>query len=169
MKTRIILTALFSVAIATPALAMEHFTAKLSGDQESKPTGSAATGHGMAMLADDGHNLSVMLHWKDLSANAAAGHIHCCSAAGTDSGVAVLLNPSPTTSGELAMVADLEKDSSYTPGFLAANGGTAAGAKAALLKAMAAGMAYFNLHTANHPGGEIRGNISGGMKMDMKH
>lgn len=165
MKTRIIVACMLTAGLAAPALAMEHFTAKLSGSQESKPTGSAATGHGLAKLADDGHSLSVMLDWKGLSANAAAGHIHCCSAAGVDSGVAIMLKPAATKTGKMSIVADLDVDASYVPAFLAANGGTAAAAKASLLAALKGGMAYFNIHTANHPNGEIRGNISSKMKM----
>ena len=168
MKTRIMFAVLLTVGLATPALAMEHFKARLSASQESKPTGSAATGHGLANLADDGHNLSVILDWKGLSANAAAGHIHCCSATGVDSGVAIMLEPAATKSGRMSIVTDLDLDASYVPAFLAANGGTAATAKAALLTAMKDGMAYFNIHTANHPNGEIRGNISGKVKM-VKH
>ncbi len=166
MKTRTMLAILVSIGMATPALALDNFTAKLSGNQESKPTGSAATGHGMAKLAADGHNLSVMLDWKGLSADAAAGHIHCCAAAGADSDVAIMLKPAAAKSGKLIIVTDLDMAASYMPAFVAANGGTAATAKAALLTAMKGGMAYFNIHTANHPGGEIRGNISSEMKME---
>ena len=165
MKIRIIVVFLLTAGLAEPALAVEHFTAKLSGSQESKPTGSTATGRGSAKLANDGHNLSVMLDWKALSANAVAGHIHCCSPAGVDSGVAIMLKPAATNSGKMSIVADLDLDASYMPAFLAANGRTAATAKAALLPAMKGGMAYFNIHTANHPNGEIRGNISSKMKL----
>jgi hypothetical protein len=161
MKTKIILAALLTATMVTPALAMEHYMAKLTGDQESKPTGSAATGEGMAMLADNGKELSIMLKWSDLSAKASAGHIHCCAAPGADAGVAIMLKPDETTSGNLSNKVDLNKAATYTATFLAANGGTAAGAKAALVKAMGSNNAYFNIHTANHPGGEIRGNISG--------
>ena len=45
----------------------------------------------------------------------------------------------------------------YNAPFVTANGGTAAGAEAALLAGIAAGKAYFNVHTQSVPGGEIRG------------
>jgi hypothetical protein len=38
-----------------------------------------------------------------------------------------------------------------------ANGGTTAGAEAALLAGLEAGQAYLNIHTTMFPGGEIRG------------
>jgi hypothetical protein len=37
------------------------------------------------------------------------------------------------------------------------NGGTPAGAEAALLAGLASGSAYLNIHTTLFPGGEIRG------------
>ena len=43
------------------------------------------------------------------------------------------------------------------PVLLAANGGTAAGAEAALGAGLAAGRSYLNIHTSAFPGGEIRG------------
>jgi hypothetical protein len=48
----------------------------------------------------------------------------------------------------------------YNPAFVTANGGTAASAEAALLAGMAAGQTYFNIHTTNNPGGEIRGQLA---------
>jgi hypothetical protein len=47
--------------------------------------------------------------------------------------------------------------SSYNPAFVTANGGTTAGAEAALFSAMVAGESYLNIHTSQFPGGEIRG------------
>jgi hypothetical protein len=46
---------------------------------------------------------------------------------------------------------------SYNPAFVTANGGTTAGAEAALLAGLEAGQAYLNIHTTMFPGGEIRG------------
>ncbi|RYI98685.1 MAG: CHRD domain-containing protein, partial [Acetobacteraceae bacterium] len=51
----------------------------------------------------------------------------------------------------------LDDAASYAPAFLAANGGTAQGAYAALVDAMLANEAYVNIHTAAYPNGEIRG------------
>ena len=51
---------------------------------------------------------------------------------------------------------DLTLTASYNAPFVTANGGTAAGAEAALLAGIAAGKAYFNIHTTVVPGGEIR-------------
>jgi hypothetical protein len=47
--------------------------------------------------------------------------------------------------------------SSYNASFITANGGTPASAFAALLAGLSAGRAYFNIHSSQYPGGEIRG------------
>jgi len=46
---------------------------------------------------------------------------------------------------------------SFNAPFVTANGGTAAGAEAALAAGLAGGMAYLNIHTEFARGGEIRG------------
>ena len=52
---------------------------------------------------------------------------------------------------------DLTSATSYNPAFITANGGTTAGAEAALLAGAAAGTSHLNIHTSVVPGGEIRG------------
>ena len=51
----------------------------------------------------------------------------------------------------------LEALAPYNRAFVAADGGAARGAPAALLTALGGGQAHFNVHTAFAPGGEIRG------------
>jgi hypothetical protein len=55
------------------------------------------------------------------------------------------------------MLFDMTQASTWDPSFITANGGTAAGAEAALAAGAAAGDAYLNIHTTVFPGGEIRG------------
>jgi hypothetical protein len=64
------------------------------------------------------------------------------------------------TSGAYTNTFDLTNASIYTAGFLAASGGTAAGAEDALLTGLAAGQAYANIHNAEFGGGEIRGQFA---------
>jgi hypothetical protein len=47
--------------------------------------------------------------------------------------------------------------SSYNPAYVAAHGGTTAQAEIDLFAAIAAGKAYFNIHSSVYGGGEIRG------------
>jgi CHRD domain/PEP-CTERM motif len=55
---------------------------------------------------------------------------------------------------------DLTLDATYNGTFLTANGGSAAGAEAALVAALFAGDAYANIHNEEFPGGEIRGQLT---------
>ena len=59
--------------------------------------------------------------------------------------------------GTYDKVLDLTLASSYNPAYVTANGGTTAGAEAALAQALADGKSYWNIHTSQFPGGEIRG------------
>jgi hypothetical protein len=52
---------------------------------------------------------------------------------------------------------DMTQAATWNPAFITANGGTAAGAEAALVAGAAAGQVYLNIHTTFAPGGEIRG------------
>ena len=61
------------------------------------------------------------------------------------------------TAGSYSSVFDLTLAPTYGGGFLAASGGTPAGAEAALGAALASGRAYWNIHSFAFPGGEIRG------------
>ena len=70
------------------------------------------------------------------------------------------------TSGSYSNTFNLLDPGFYTvgtpdnPGFLLLNGGTAAGAEAALIAALNSGQAYVNIHDAVYPAGEIRGNFT---------
>ena len=61
------------------------------------------------------------------------------------------------TSGVYNHVLDLTDPTVYNATFLANNGGTAAGAEAAFASALATGRIYWNVHSTQFPGGEIRG------------
>ena len=135
-------------------------TATMNGANESPGTGSPATG--FAALFLDGNLLSVSLIFSGLTGgNAAAAHIHCCTAQGTNTGVTIPFGGFPAAAaGSYSSTFDLTSTSVYTAAFLTANGGTAASAQAALLAGIAAGRAYVNIHDATFPGGEIRGFVT---------
>lgn len=131
------------------------------------PEASGATGSGSVQLAYDTTTqlLSINAQWMGLSGLTTIAHIHCCtSGPGTGTvGVAVTPGTLPgfpvgVTSGSYAAQIDLGNASSFTGAFLTNfGGGTQAGAIAALLAGLAAGTAYFNIHTSAFGGGEIRG------------
>ena len=153
--------ALLSFAGAAQAtLIVYNFT--LSGAAE----GNASPGVGAATVAFDtvAHTMAVNTSFSGLTSPSAIAHIHCCTVApgfGT-AGVATQLPsfvgfPTGVTSGTYSNTFDLTLASSWNPAFVTANGGTTAGAEAALLAGSAAGQSYLNIHTVAFPAGEIRG------------
>ena len=157
----LISTAAIVLAAALPATAATLYRANLDQSQETTPTGSPGTGSGLVNLSDDMNSVAFSLNWTGLTAPAAAGHIHCCAPLGANAPVAIGFAPVPATSGSLFARFDLTDIGTYEGGFLAANGGTAVSARAAFLAGLDGGLAYFNIHTGNFPGGEIRGQVAG--------
>ncbi|MSV27823.1 MAG: CHRD domain-containing protein [Bryobacterales bacterium] len=144
-----------SVAFAGPV----SYSAILSGPGENPPNPSPGTGSATAIIDVVAHTLSVTASFSDLVAGVSAAHIHCCTTAPGNVGVAVgsVGFPVGVMSGVYAHVFDTSLDGTFSAAFRAANGGTAAGAEAALAAGLAAGRAYYNIHTSAFPGGEIRG------------
>jgi len=141
-----------------------EYSANLTGPGESPPNNSPGTGFATVTTDDVANTLFVDVSFSGLTAGTTASHIHSPTASpGTGTaGVATMVPtftnlPLGVTSGDFSQLLDLTMTSAYNPTFVSANGGTAAGAEAALLSGLAAGEAYLNIHTTNFPGGEIRG------------
>lgn len=140
------------------------FDATLSGPAESPPNASPGKGFAEVTLDTVLNTLHVQVTFSDLLGTTTASHIHCCTTL-PNTGTAGVATTVPTfpgfplgvTSGTYDHVLDLTLDTSYNPTFEAANGGTAAGAEAALIAGMEADKTYLNIHTTVVPGGEIRG------------
>lgn len=136
----------------------------LDGPSESPPNASPGTGSGSVLYDSVTHSLQIIVNWSGLTGTTTAAHIHAATVnpnSGT-AGVAVSPPslpgfPAGVTSGSYSNTLDLTQSSVYHPNYLSANGGTAAGAEAALASAMASGRAYFNIHSSTFGGGEIRG------------
>jgi CHRD domain len=112
------------------------FKADLSGASEVPPTTSQGTGN----LAATYDTTSKKLAWKGtvsgLSGNATAAHFHGPAEPGKNAGVLV---PAPGVStGAFEGSATLTDDQA---------------------RALIAGQTYFNVHTAAHPSGEVRGQV----------
>lgn len=145
-----------------------RFAAILNGANERpQPVASAGFGTGLASLGDDGATLSVSLTFAGLTSGTRAAHIHCCVDAESAGPVAIDF---PTrgpdafafdvTAGSFSRVFDLSLASTYGGGFLAANGGDPLRARATFISGFTSGLSYFNIHTANFAGGEIRGQLT---------
>ncbi len=134
------------------------FVATLSGDQEVPMRETDASGTGSAVLTDS--MLSVQIDFEGLTGPAVAAHIHCCPGPAGNGPVAVGFEDFPMlSSGSYSKTFDLDLAATYGGGFLGGFGGDVAMAKAAFVGGLKGGLAYFNIHTAMYPGGEIRGNI----------
>jgi hypothetical protein len=132
----------------------------LLGSNEVPPVVTPATGTSLVTLDTGLSTLSVNETFTGLLAAATAGHIHCCTPLGTNTGVAVPFVGFPNvTSGTYTHTFDLLTASTYDPTFLTNNGGTAASAEAALITGLEAFQAYANIHDTVNPGGEIRGQL----------
>lgn len=156
----VLLTGLALLA-ASPAEAASVFTGDMTGANEVPPNTSQATG--FSTVTVDGNTLTVDMDWADLEGGPpTASHIHCCTPPGTNVGVAIGFDPFPTDiTGSFNDVFDLLDPSIYTMGFLTDfGGGTAAGARDALLAGLNNGLAYTNIHNEMFLGGEIRANLT---------
>jgi uncharacterized protein (TIGR03118 family) len=112
------------------------FTVLLSGAAQNPPVDTP--GSGIGTLALNGTNLSYQISFSGLSAPATAGHIHAPASAITNASVAIPFSFPPGTAGTIS------GSTTVTPDQFAN---------------IVSGLAYVNIHTTNHPGGEIRGQI----------
>jgi hypothetical protein len=128
------------------------------------PPHLSSSGMGTAFVTwDTTTNLmTVQVAFSGLTTGTTASHIHCCVAPPNNVGVATTVPtfigfPLGVTSGTYSHTYNMLDLASYNPAFVAANGGTAASAEAALFAGIMAGHAYLNIHTTTFPGGEIEG------------
>jgi len=145
------------------------FTAVLSGANEVPVVASPGTGLATVILDEAAQTLQINVTFSGLTSNVTAAHIHCCAPLGNNAGVATTVPafpgfPTGVTSGTYSsQVFDLTQSLIYntTPvtGFVALQGGLAQ-AEATFIAGIQAGQTYLNIHTANNPGGEIRGQLT---------
>lgn len=153
-----------AIAVAPASGAVLFYRAILNGASEAPPNASPGTGVAEIRIDNVAHTMRVQASFSGLNGNTSACHIHAPTAvAGTGTaGVATTTPyfagfPIGVTSGTYDNTLDLTLATSYNASYITANGGTTATAEAALLAAIAAGKAYFNVHSTVVPGGEIRG------------
>jgi hypothetical protein len=165
MKSLKLLSAVLVLGSAVQASTITYVTT-LSSANEIPANGSTATGTASITVDSVANTIVFNVAFSGLSSNDTAAHIHCCQPLGTNAGVATVMPSFPNfplgvTSGSFSnQIFSLADVAFYNPAFVTANGGTAASAEAALLAGMAAGQTYFNIHTSNNPGGEIRGQLA---------
>jgi hypothetical protein len=141
------------------------FVGNLTGANEVPPVNSPGTGLATVILDPTAQTIQINATFSGLTSNDTAAHIHCCAPLGTNAGVATTLPAFPgfplgVTSGTFSSaVFDLTQSLIYNPAFVTMEGGLSQ-AEAALIAGIEDGQTYFNIHTMNNPGGEIRSQLS---------
>jgi hypothetical protein len=150
--------------VPTSHAAIFDFFATLSGPAESPPNNSPGTGTATVTINDVTDSMHVTANFSGLGTPTIMAHIHCCTAvpltgtAGVATQVPSFLNfPLGVTSGMFDQTLDMTLASSWNPAFITAHGGTTESAFDAFLTGMIGGQSYFNIHTTQFTGGEIRG------------
>jgi hypothetical protein len=113
----------------------------LSGASE-RPQSVQTSGRGQGLFLLVGNQLHMNVNYSGLSTVASASHIH--GPASTAAAAGVMLDLQPLHSGAFASSGNFAGALQLSP---------------AQLAALLDGLAYVNIHTANNPGGEIRGQI----------
>ncbi len=148
----------------TQAAVFDYY-ADLDGLSESPPNASLGTGTANVSYDDIAHTLLIDVDFSGLTGLTTVSHIHAPTASSGAGTVGVAVTPGTlpgfpvgVTAGSYQAIIDLTLAESYTATFLNNFGaGTAIGAETALAAALAAGTAYFNIHSSFAGGGEIRG------------
>lgn len=158
---------LFAVALAL-AVPFAHavpitYTAQLSGPAEEPTNDSPGTGSATVIFDAEADSMRVTANFSGLTTPTIAAHIHCCTAEPGE-GTAGVATQTPSfvgfplgvTSGTFDQTFELDIAATWNQVFIDAQG-SVAGAEDALAQGLASGTSYFNIHSVDFPGGEIRG------------
>ena len=160
--TRALFLAALATAVAMPRASMAdegRIRATLQGFSEVPAISTTGMGRFEARLSQDGAAIDYELTYTGLESTAIASHIHI-GQKGVAGGVMAFLcggggkpacPPEGTVTGTIT-AADVIGPTAQ---------GIEPGEFAEMLRAIDAGVTYVNVHTTNHPGGEIRGQVKG--------
>ena len=129
--------ALFVGSLATAANA-ETFFASLSPAQENPPTLSSASGYARVFVNESTMTLTFTVVFNNLTSAQTGAHIHAPAAIGANAPVAINFDTVGGTSGTITGTRPIT---------------------AAQLAQIRQHLGYVNVHSANNPGGEIRGQL----------
>jgi len=127
--------ALFLLMAGVADAAVLHYTATLKGADEVPPNATTGTGAVEATLDTDTKTFSYTVIYSGLTGPAVAAHFHGPAAPGVNAPPMIMV---------MDLASPIKAGATLTDGQIAD---------------LEAGMWYFNVHTAAHPGGEIRGQL----------
>ncbi len=135
--SKVLALAAFTLLLGNPAWAETvRLTAKLSTAAEVPAKSGPGTGSVDAMLDTESGKLKYTITYDGLSGQATAVHFHGPASATESAGVAVKING--------VLTSPIEGETMLTP---------------EQANALMTGRWYVNIHTANNPSGEIRGQL----------
>jgi hypothetical protein len=140
MRTAALLASLTLLAALPAHAEMRHFTAHLTGASETPPNDSKGQGMVDATFDPASRTLAWTIDFSDLSGPATAAHFHGPAPAGKAAGPVVPIK------GDI--VSPLKGTAQLTD---------------AQAKELIDGLVYFNVHTAAHKDGELRGQLEKAM------
>lgn len=163
--TSVSVAALALLGAAGSAFADDGPSTRLKGYEEVPAVSSTGTGRFKAKIDKDNGILSYELSFSGLEGDVRQAHIHF-GQRGVNGGITLWLcqsasNPSPTplktpTCPQAGTVSGVLSAADVIG---PAGQGIAATEFAEVLAAIRAGVAYVNVHSTKHPGGEIRGQL----------
>jgi hypothetical protein len=153
-------------AAATAGDQKRDFETDLVGYEEVPAVSTTGNGHADVEVARDGQSLRFVLHYRALESPVTQSHIHfgqkdvnggvviffCSNLGNGPAGTPPCPQPAP---GESATVTGTRTAADMAGG--AAAQGIVPGEFDELVRALRAGVAYANVHSADRPGGEVRG------------
>jgi CHRD domain-containing protein len=147
----------------------DHLRATMSGYQEVPAVSSTGTADFRADVSRDGNSISWRLNYSRLEGNVLQSHIHFGQRS-VNGGISVFLctnlgNGTATTqacpqSGTISGTITAADVSAAAAAAGARTQGIDTGEYDELVRAIAAGTTYANLHTSKWPGGEIRAQLN---------
>lgn len=141
MKNRfsnLLVISIFALALAVNVNA-ETFTAFINSAQEVPTNASTGTGYARVFLNETTMTINFVVVFNGLSSNQTAAHIHAPGIIGVNGPPVITFTSPGGTSNTITGTAPVT---------------------ATLIAQMRANQTYVNIHTANFPGGEIRGQLA---------
>ncbi len=136
LRRSLVIASLAFLYVGTASAATEKFHATLSPSSEVPPGKSTGSGEATVSLNTATHEITYDVTFTGFSSAATAAHIHGPAEPGKNAGVMVPLGNNPTSPIKGTAKLTTQQQQSLT-----------------------SGMTYVNVHTKNHPGGAIRGQL----------